>query len=178
MNRREWQVLCDRTVERFALRGSATYRDACRRVGEIMSEILDAQVELKFVVIPDSRLTGVTAQRMDGTYVVYCARSRSWYHRLGILLHELAHLLLEHRPVTLDTEESLRRFAPHLPDKMVHLLAHRNVHTTDEEKEAEELADELLGRLTEQQRMAGTREVAPHIMRIAEVLGDHDRTDD
>jgi hypothetical protein len=174
MNRRDRSELVARTVERLALPAGSTYREACRRVGELMSDLLDARVELRFVDIRDSRLTGVTAQRDDGSYVVYCARSRSWYHRLGILLHELAHVLLRHPPATLRSEENLRHFAPHLPAGVLRLLAERTVHTGDEEQEAEELADELLGRLTERRWSRPAPPVAPRVRRIAEVLGHHD----
>jgi hypothetical protein len=173
MNRRERSRLCDRVVEQFGLPATATHRDACRRVGEVMSELLDARVELRFITTRGTYLSGATARRPDGTYVVYCATSRSWYHRLGILLHELAHLLLGHQPATLDPREGLPRFAPHLPGKMARIVAGRTAHAQDEERDAEELADELLERLTEQQQRYDelpSAMTAPHVMRIAEGL--------
>jgi hypothetical protein len=172
MNERELSSLCDRIVEQFGLSGTATYKDTCRRVGEVMSELLRAEVELKFITTRTTRISGATARRPDGSYIVYCAKSRSWYHRLGILLHELAHCLLGHQAVAL-TDDGVRRFAPHLPGKMIRLLARRTTHSQCEEQEAEELADRLLERLTEQRSPVAGQDparMAPHIMRIAEGL--------
>jgi hypothetical protein len=173
MNRDERSELCRSTVERFALSGTATYKDACHRAGQVMSEVLGASVELKFVTLRNSSLSGATMRRPDGTYVIYCVTSRSWYHRLGILLHELAHLVLGHQPVTLSPREGLRQLAPHLPGKMARIIAGRTSHTQDEEREAEEFADDLLERLTagwQDQEEPVLSERAPHVKRIAEEM--------
>ncbi|MET8679591.1 hypothetical protein ABZW18_18965 [Streptomyces sp. NPDC004647] len=174
MDERERRELCDQVVGQFNLSHTATYRDACRRVGEVMSERLGARVEIRFVVLRNTRLSGGTARLANGTYVVCCAKSQSWYHRLGILLHELAHLLLGHQPTALGPGKGVRHFAPHLPSKMARLVAERTTHTQYEEREAEEFADDLIGRLTEQQNLVEAvtpSEATPHVMRIAEGLG-------
>jgi hypothetical protein len=175
VNRRERNRLCERVVGQLSLPAAATHRDACHRVGELMSELLDARVELRFIVMRNTCLSGATARCPDGGYLVYCATSRSWYHRLGILLHEYAHLLLGHQPTALNAPEGLRRFAPHVPDRMAHLLLGRTIHTEDEEREAEELADELLERLTERQARdeLDPNAITPHVLRVAEGLGRH-----
>lgn len=170
MNRDERSELCLRTVERFALPDSATYKDVCHRAGEVMSELLGASVELRFVTLRNASLSGATLRRPDGTYVVYCVTSRSWYHRLGILLHELAHLLLGHHPVTLDPGEGLQRFAPNLPGRMARLLVGRSTHVAGDERDAEELADELLEQLTERRTRPDRGDrvtLEPHVQRIA-----------
>ncbi|SEG56393.1 hypothetical protein SAMN04489712_106309 [Thermomonospora echinospora] len=176
LNRHRSRALCDQVVERLDLPASATYRDACRRTGEVMSELLGAQVELKFVGLHNTPFSGATVRRADGTYVVYCARSRSWYHRLGILLHELAHVLLGHDPVSFAGGSGPHRLAPHLPGKMARILAGRTNHVGEEERQAEELADRLLERLTERHARRPERpapEVAPHVRRIAEGLAPY-----
>lgn len=175
-DRRRWRAVCDELVERFALDPSATYRDACRRTGEVMSELLDARVELKFVALRGAPFSGATVRRDDGSYVVYCARSRSWYHRLGILLHELAHVVLGHEPVATEGVR-MQQFLPHLPRKMARIIANRTCHSEDAERQAEELADQLLERLTERSGPAqvGAPDVAPHVMRIAEGLAQYPR---
>lgn len=172
MKERERDQLCDRMVERFALPDAATCKDACRRVGEVMSEELAATVELRFVSMRGARLSGATALRDDGSYVVYCARSRSWYHRLGILLHELAHVVLGHRPVALESGEGVRRLAPHLPGKMARIIAERTAHGRDEERQAEEFADRLLERLTDRHRTGelDAARMSPYVLRVAEGL--------
>lgn len=171
---RERGELCGRIAEQFALPRTATYQDACRRVGDVLSEHLQASVELKFVTLRNTGLSGATALHQDGSYVVYCVKSRSWYHRLGILLHELAHMVLGHEPVALSPREGIRQLAPHLPGKMARIIAGRTTHTQDEEREAEEFADELLERLTAGRLYVeepALSEKAPHVMRIAEEMG-------
>ena len=172
MDQRDLNKLCDRMVRQFALPRTASYRDACHRVGEVLSELMDAQVELKFAAIRHAHLSGATALRADGTYVIYCAKTRSWYHRLVILLHEFAHLVLGHRPVTLNTREGMSYFAPNLPRNMARIIARRTVHSEEEERQAEEMADKLLERLTEQDVADefASQVTAPHVLRIAEGL--------
>jgi hypothetical protein len=173
MDQSERDDLARRIIEKFDLPPTATYQDTCRRVGEVLSEFLQANVELRFVHMRSTGLSGATALLRDGTYVVYCVRSRSWYHRLGILLHELAHVFLGHDPVTLEPGAGLRQFAPNLPGRMARIIAGRTSHAQHEEREAEELADDLLERLTAEPRGNDemlSSEVAPYVIRIAEEL--------
>jgi len=171
--------LRDWAVQRLGSAAEGGYRDTCRRVGVVMAEVLDADVAVKFIAVRSPDLTGGLARRADGRYIVYCAKSGSWYHRLGILLHELAHVLLGHRPVELTTSESLSRFLPHLPDQMITLIAGRSHLADADEREAEELADYILARLeatrNEQTDLAS---LPDHVRRIAEALGDVPRRED
>ena len=173
MERRELNELCEQVISRFALSRTATYRDACRRVGEVMSELLDAKVEVRFFRSTGTlRFSGATARCRDGSYIVVCVRS-SWYHRLGILFHELAHLILEHVPVSLGPET----LGVHHPPKMVRINAERSCHDEEAEREAEQVADELLERLIARQGFSDGGQdptgVAPHFVRIAEGLMDY-----
>ena len=168
--------LRDFAVDRLRRGDDVNNADPCRRVPALMAELLDAQVSVRFVNIHVPRLTGGTARRSDGSYIIYCAKSRSKYHRLGILLHELAHVLLEHKPIELNTEASLRRFLPHLPAEMITIIAGRTDLTTMEERAAEELADSILACLTEPalephhgELLAG---LPDHVQRIADALED------
>lgn len=168
--------LRDFAVERLRRGDNAGDTDPCRRVPAVMAELLNAEVSVRFVDIHVPGLTGGTARRLDGRYIVYCAKSISRYHRLGILLHELAHVLLGHKPVELHTEASLRRFLPHLPTEMITLIAGRTDLTTKEERDAEELADGILARLTEPAHEPHHGELLAalpdHVRRIADALED------
>lgn len=178
-SRRERGELCDEVIERFGPPGPVTHRELCRRTGEVMSELLGARVELRFVALRNAPFSGATVRLADGGYVVFCARSRSWYHRLGILLHELAHVVLRHGLTAMSGDdavpgdEGLRLLAPHLPGRAVRIVAGRGDHAGDEEQEAEELADLMLERLTgwgHAEAATAPAEPTPHVRRIAEGL--------
>lgn len=162
------EALCAWAAERLA--PASTYQETCRRVGELLGELLQAQVSVKFTPLGGVPFSGATVRLADGSYVVYCAGSRSWYHRMGILLHELSHVLLGHEPATLDGMR--RQFLPHLPGRMARIVAARSDHTGVCEQEAEELADLLLARITEHRAPAPNPlpQASPRLRRIAEEL--------
>jgi len=175
---RRQEELRDWAVERLGVHLDGGYQDACRRVLALMAEVLDAEVVVRFIAIRSPELTGGTAKHVDGSYIVYCARSGSWYHRFGVLLHELAHRLLGHPPVELTSREGLRRFLPHLPDTMITLIAGRTDLADDDERDAEELADSILERLTDpapHPRQAGLADLPAHLQRVADALEDYGR---
>jgi hypothetical protein len=166
--------LRDFAVERLG--GGVGTADLCRQVPALMAELLNAKVSVRFVGISRSGVTGGTGRCMDGSYIVCCVQSKSWYHRLLILLHELAHVLLEHKPVELNTKEGLRSFLTHLPDEMITLIAGRTDLTPKEERAAEELADGIIERLTETKHDSPEpdlpAETPDHVRRIADALED------
>lgn len=174
MDRHARAKLVDEVERDLGLPRTATYQDACRRVCEVISRRLKHPVELQFVTLRNPRISGATALRVDGTYVIYVAESPFWYHRLQILLHEFAHLLLGHNPVPLSTSEGLRRFLPHLPAKLGDILATRAGLCRGDELDAEDLADDLLGRLTERLQLidGALPDVPEHVRRLADTL-DH-----
>ncbi|MEV8504549.1 hypothetical protein AB0368_06915 [Actinoplanes sp. NPDC051475] len=171
--------LRDWTISRLQQPLDGGYRDACRRVAALMAELLEAEVDVRFIAMRSPGLTGGTARCADGRYIIYCAKSRSWYHRFTIMLHELAHVLLGHRPVELNTREGLRRFLPHLPDPMIALIAGRTDLAADEERDAEELADSILAHLTDTASRAGAPSLPfnlpEQVRRVADAFEDHSR---
>ncbi|MFF0204660.1 hypothetical protein [Streptomyces sp. NPDC005017] len=173
MDRREMERLCDRVVDGMDVPQDTGYRAMCQKLGQTMSEVLGASVEVRFFTGRGTPLTGATARRADGTYLVFCVKTRSWYHRLGILLHEFAHILLGHEPVDVGGEDTVRRLAPSLPRNMARVIARRTTHSVAEEAGAEELADLLIERLTERRTAhgPGLPGDSPHVLRAAEDLG-------
>jgi IrrE N-terminal-like domain len=165
MNRRTRRAMVNRIAGELNLASTATHQEAARRVCELMGEHLGKHVEVRFAPLPDARLTGVSALLANGNYLVICADSPRWYHRLQILLHEFAHLMLGHQPVTLTKSESLRRLAPNLLPDMARYVAGRTSFSDREERAAEELADELLEVITDQRTMDDTR-MPGHVRRI------------
>ena len=87
MNRRKLRRLVDEVARDLDLPPDATHRDASRRVCELMSERLERPVDVRFAAITNAVcLSGATALLENGTYLVICADSPSWYHRLHVLL--------------------------------------------------------------------------------------------
>lgn len=165
------ETLCAWAAERLAPSPSATYQDTCRGIGSLLGELVQAQVAVKFTSLSGAPFSGATVRLADGSYIVYCANSRSWYHRMGILLHELSHVLLGHEPTSL--EDMRRQFLPHLPGRMARIIAARSSHAGPREREAEDLADLLLERLTERREPAPGAlppETSARMRRIAEEL--------
>jgi hypothetical protein len=157
--------MVNRIATQLNLSRTATHQEAARRVCELMGQHLGKHVEVRFAPLPDARLTGVSALLANGTYLVICADSPRWYHRLQILLHEFAHLMLGHQPVTLTKSESLRRLAPNLLPDMARYVAGRTSFNESEEREAEELADELLAVITDQRAISGPS-MPKHVRRM------------
>jgi hypothetical protein len=165
MNRRTRRALVNRVTAELRLPATATYQEAARRVCELMGQHLGKHVEVRFAPLPDARLTGVSALLDNGTYLVICADSPRWYHRLQILLHEFAHLVLGHQPVTLTKSESLRRMTPGLLPGMARYVAGRTAFDDREERAAEELADELLEAITDHRSITDAG-MPGHVRRI------------
>jgi hypothetical protein len=166
MNRRTRRAMVSQIARELDLSPVATHQEAARRVCELMGQHLGKHVEVRFAPLPDARLTGVSALLANGNYLVICADSPRWYHRLQILLHEFAHLMLGHQPVTLTKSESLRRLAPNLLPDMARYVAGRTSFNEGEEREAEELADELLEAITDQQRAMAGEAMPKHVRRM------------
>jgi hypothetical protein len=178
MNRRTRRALVNRVIGELRLAPTATYQEAARRVCELMGQHLGKHVEVRFAPLPDARLTGVSALLANGNYLVICADSPRWYHRLQILLHEFAHLMLGHQPVTLTKSESLRRLAPNLLPDMARYVAGRTAFDDHEERAAEELADELLDAITDH-RSFGDPGMPGHVRRIVSSFStDHEAAHD
>ena len=174
MNRRTRRAMVTRIARELDLSPDATYQESARRVCELMGRHLGKHVEVRFAPLPDARLTGVSALLANGTYLVICADSPRWYHRLQILLHEFAHLMLGHQPVTLTKSESLRRMAPNLLPDMARYVAGRTVFKEHEERDAEELADEFLEVITDHQRAISGAGLPKHVRRMMASLAHAD----
>jgi Zn-dependent peptidase ImmA (M78 family) len=106
-----------------------------RRVCEVIRDRLGARLEVRFTPMADAGLSGLTLALADGSYLIVCADSPRWYHRLHILLHELAHLVLDH--------------------ERTRIPCARSGFADPRERDAEEFADTLLAALTEGRRRRG-----------------------
>ncbi|GGM68050.1 hypothetical protein GCM10012275_43270 [Longimycelium tulufanense] len=136
-------------IDALDLAPNSTYAAAFDKVGKLFDRYLGQPTTV--VCAPLVGYSGITAVLSDDTAVVVVADSPSWYHRLHILCHEFAHVLLGHTPVELDAEDVVSHVAPHLTPGMVQILAGRSACEGDEdtERDAEQLADDLVTAITE-----------------------------
>ncbi|MEU6164484.1 hypothetical protein [Streptomyces tanashiensis] len=92
----------------------------------------------------DTQICGVWIALGDSDHV-YHAVGTSSLHQSHIVLHELAHMLLDHRQVGEPDEVALRQLFPDLDPRMAARLLARDPVRTDEGQEAEaELLASLL----------------------------------
>jgi len=95
----------------------------------------------------------VAATRAD---YVFFARSTTPLHQVHIIVHELAHLFLDHAARPISDHELLRIALPDLQPSMVQTVLERGAYTAREELEAEILASIIL------ERVAHAGAASPH----------------
>ncbi|MFE0023814.1 hypothetical protein [Amycolatopsis sp. NPDC059021] len=157
MKSREIRRLRNELIDELALDKSATTETVCVRLCEIMAQRLQREIRLRFDDLGDG-VSGLWAVTHDGVHVIVVTTARSWMHRLVILLHEIAHMLCRHEPVTLTSGEARRLFYPDLPPAMLEIIAGRTCMTHHEEIEADILAGELTRGLI---HWAGRQDIQP-----------------
>ncbi|HEY3682482.1 MAG TPA: hypothetical protein VGL93_05560 [Streptosporangiaceae bacterium] len=93
-------------------------------------------------LIPMSGLTGMCGMWVatDTMDLVFHESSTTPPHREHIILHELAHILCDHYPVSLDPAERAAMLMPGLDPALVRRVLGRAGYSTAEEREAELLA--------------------------------------
>ncbi|MEV6610756.1 ImmA/IrrE family metallo-endopeptidase [Kutzneria sp. NPDC051319] len=131
--RRGRRQLVDAVVAELAVPPEVSHQAAARRVCEVIRDRLGGPLEVCFTPMGEAGLSGLTLALADGRYLVVCADSPRWYHRLQILLHELAHIALDHERTP----------------------CARSGFADPREREAEEFADALLAALTERRPRRG-----------------------
>jgi hypothetical protein len=77
-------------------------------------------------------------------------------HQEHIILHELAHMIFDHAAIRGPTEELRTRLLPALDPEMVATILARTSYTSEQEQEAETLADLIGGRARRRQVPPGS----------------------
>lgn len=77
---------------------------------------------------------------VDGQDHVFFERDTTALHRDHIVLHELSHMLCEHRSAALDADGWAVRLLPDIDPETVRRVLRRAVYSDEEEREAEVLA--------------------------------------
>jgi hypothetical protein len=136
---------------------SATTEEVCLRLCQVMANRMRREIRLKFDDL-GAEVTGLWAVTRDGVHIVIVTTSRSWMHRLVILLHEIAHMLCGHEPVSLTDKETSRVLYHDLWPEMLDIIASRTTMTQKNEAEADMVAGAVaLGLI----RWAGQKDVRP-----------------
>lgn len=82
---------------------------------------------------------------MENADYIYHADGTSAYHQTHIVLHEIAHLILDHKGARA-WQGLARHLTPDVDPELVTLILGRSVYRTAEEHEAETLASFILAR--------------------------------
>lgn len=157
MSPRGVRRLGDELVRELALDESATIKDLCYRLCEVVGDKIGRDLRLHFADLPEdgpSAAWGHTnLETTDGRKIdlILCARSKSWVHRLLLVIHELAHILCEHTPAPLyDTDHNSRLFPDLSPEMTATLMrTHFAPDNGRQEREAEHVASRLTLLLTD-----------------------------
>ena len=90
---------------------------------------------------------GLWIAAADTDYVYY-EQATTPFHVTVIVLHEIAHMLLDHRGPSA-WENLARQVAPDVHPSLVQLILSRSAYSTPEERDAETLASRILERATD-----------------------------
>ncbi|AHH93752.1 hypothetical protein [Kutzneria albida] len=132
---------------------------------------LSAQRGTAIELIPIRHVPGSpcgTLISTEDTEYIYYATNTSSLHADHIALHEVGHLVLDHRGTTAVTEEVARRLMPTLSPELLRRVLGRTAYSSAEEQEAELFATMVLERAA---RAAPEPEPDPRLRRFTEILG-------
>jgi hypothetical protein len=98
--------------------------------------------------LPDHAPCGLLVSVEDVDYVIFEQRTTP-LHRDHILLHELAHVLLQHQATPMMGDEASHLLLPHLDPGLVRRMLARSHYSALEEQQAELVASLILERASE-----------------------------
>lgn len=101
--------------------------------------------------------------------LIFISDDLSGVHRDHVILHELAHLILDHRVVDVTTQNEVAALFPSLPPSMVSRALLRSHYDNNQEREAEELASTIAAATRGSQRSTWVHNETSR--RIADILG-------
>ena len=122
---------------------------------------------LRAIDVP-SGLGGFWVASPQADYILYQAGTSS-LHRLHIILHELSHLICEHKPAPVTDDEFLRIMLPDLSPRAFRHILKRAAYSTAEDQEAEMLATLLSARITHHSTEPGSSD-DPEVMEVSRRL--------
>jgi hypothetical protein len=142
----------ERALDAMALPEPLTVERLC----ESLSAARGRPLTLLAMPLPTGGPCGLWVATGNADYVVFEATT-SPTHRTHIVLHELAHVLLEHTSTRVLTDDATSVLMPHLEPATVQRLMARTWFDEDAEREAEVAADILSKRIQRPIRHAERR---------------------
>ncbi|MEV6927774.1 hypothetical protein AB0M46_25185 [Dactylosporangium sp. NPDC051485] len=140
----------ERTLDAMALPEPLTVERLCAS----LSTTRQRPLTMLAMPLPSGGPCGLWVATGTADYIVYEATT-SPTHRTHIVLHELAHVLLEHSSTKVLTDDATSALMPHLEPATVQRLMARTWFDEDAEREAEVAADILSKRIQRPLRGAG-----------------------
>lgn len=122
--------------------------------------------------LPIASPSGLCVSTNAGDYIFYESQT-SALHQEHIILHEVGHLLCEHRAASVSREEISDLLLPDLDPSMVQRVLGRTCHPVWAEQEAEIIASLILAKVERQRRdtvWAVPSNVAPVVARVERSL--------
>jgi len=109
---------------------------------DVLTERIAARRGRPIKLVPMAGLTGVCGLWVatESVDLIFYELETTPPHREHIVLHELAHVLCDHYPVSFSLAEQAKPLLPNLNPTLVERVLGRGGYSTDEEREAEMLA--------------------------------------
>jgi hypothetical protein len=128
--------------------------------------------------LPIGSPSGLCVSTSAGDYIFYESQT-SALHQEHIILHEVGHLLCEHRAASVSRKEISELLLPDLDPGMIQRVLGRTCHPIWAEQEAEIIASLILAKVERQQQETVWPEpsnVAPVVARVERSLRGSPRT--
>jgi hypothetical protein len=148
---------CQKAVDRLGLPHALSVEDLCRHIAARRARPLHLHP-----LPPEAAVQGACGLWLatDSEDHIFYEQRTTQVHQEHIILHEIGHMLFNHRTMALDGEAGWGRLLPDLAPRTVQRLLGRTNYATDQEQEAELFASIL-----------GSHINAPHRRRSRGVLG-------
>lgn len=102
------------------------------------------RIHLKGVDTVSLGLPSGVVYELDDAWVILYDSTTTGYHQLGIILHEIGHLIADHYPGSLVSDGAIEHLLPELGRHQARRRAGREAYNQQEEREAEYFARRVL----------------------------------
>jgi hypothetical protein len=169
MNLRQLRRICAAKVEALELPFPFDVHRFCKSVERARGRM----IHLIPRALPSGSPSGLCVSTNADDYVFYESQT-SALHQEHIILHEVGHLLCEHRAASVSRDEISELLLPDLDPAMIQRVLGRTCYPMWAEQEAEMIASLILAKVGEQRRETVSpvsSDVAPVVARVERSLG-------